>query len=217
MTRYLIIFCTLIFFASCTESTPVSIKTVTTESELQEAIKNATVGDEIVLKDGIWKDIAIQFYGEGTKDNPIILRAETPGKVVLEGNSSLKLGGKYLEVSGLHFKNGFTTENAVIRFKINEERIAYHSRVTDCVIEDFTNPDRDSKNHWIELWGQHNTFDHNYITGKTNQGPTLRVFLKGNENVNTYHQIKDNHFGPCLLYTSPSPRDQRGSRMPSSA
>ena len=23
--------------------------------------------------------------------------------------------------------------------------------------------------------------------------------------------------GPCLLYTSPSPRDQRGSRMPSSA
>ena len=24
-------------------------------------------------------------------------------------------------------------------------------------------------------------------------------------------------FNPCLLYTSPSPRDQRGSRMPSSA
>ena len=24
-------------------------------------------------------------------------------------------------------------------------------------------------------------------------------------------------FTPCLLYTSPSPRDQRGSRMPSSA
>ena len=25
------------------------------------------------------------------------------------------------------------------------------------------------------------------------------------------------HLGVCLLYTSPSPRDQRGSRMPSSA
>ena len=25
------------------------------------------------------------------------------------------------------------------------------------------------------------------------------------------------HVVPCLLYTSPSPRDQRGSRMPSSA
>ena len=27
----------------------------------------------------------------------------------------------------------------------------------------------------------------------------------------------DDHLKPCLLYTSPSPRDQRGSRMPSSA
>ncbi|MEP0262613.1 chondroitinase-B domain-containing protein [Dokdonia sp.] len=196
MTRYLLFFCSLILLGSCTKSDPINVKIVTTENELQEAIKNINVGDEIVLKDGIWKDVAIQFYGEGTKDNPIILRAETPGKVILEGNSSLKLGGKYLEVSGLHFKNGFTTEEAVIRFMIDSDRIAYHSRVTDCVIQDFTNPDRDSKNLWIELWGQHNSFDHNYITGKTNQGPTLRVSLKGNENVNTYHQIKNNHFGP---------------------
>ena len=29
--------------------------------------------------------------------------------------------------------------------------------------------------------------------------------------------INDWHTSPCLLYTSPSPRDQRGSRMPSSA
>ena len=27
----------------------------------------------------------------------------------------------------------------------------------------------------------------------------------------------DGRYGDCLLYTSPSPRDQRGSRMPSSA
>ena len=27
----------------------------------------------------------------------------------------------------------------------------------------------------------------------------------------------EGQFGCCLLYTSPSPRDQRGSRMPSSA
>ena len=29
--------------------------------------------------------------------------------------------------------------------------------------------------------------------------------------------ISDGDFETCLLYTSPSPRDQRGSRMPSSA
>ena len=196
MTRLLLIFCSLLILTSCNNSKDSIQKTVSNIEELKEAIDNATPGDKIYLKNGIWKDAAIQFYGEGTEDKPIMLLAETPGKVILEGNSSLMLGGHYLKVSGLHFKNGFTTEDALIRFKIDNERIAYHSQVTDCVIEDFTNPDRDSKNHWIELWGQHNTFDHNYITGKTNQGPTLRVFLKGNENVNTHHQIKDNHFGP---------------------
>ena len=29
--------------------------------------------------------------------------------------------------------------------------------------------------------------------------------------------VKYEGLNPCLLYTSPSPRDQRGSRMPSSA
>ena len=30
-------------------------------------------------------------------------------------------------------------------------------------------------------------------------------------------QTRPGHAGPCLLYTSPSPRDKRQSRMPSSA
>ena len=32
-----------------------------------------------------------------------------------------------------------------------------------------------------------------------------------------FHLQSNGLFDPCLLYTSPSPRDQRGSRMPSSA
>ena len=31
------------------------------------------------------------------------------------------------------------------------------------------------------------------------------------------NQVMKSYIGACLLYTSPSPRDQRGSRMPSSA
>ena len=33
----------------------------------------------------------------------------------------------------------------------------------------------------------------------------------------TLSHVVIRHSGTCLLYTSPSPRDQRGSRMPSSA
>ena len=46
--------------------------------------------------------------------------------------------------------------------------------------------------------------------------------LKGTNNTQAvllmaHHDSQPNTPGACLLYTSPSPRDQRGSRMPSSA
>ena len=44
--------------------------------------------------------------------------------------------------------------------------------------------------------------------------PTATVTLGGTEWVNTYDSYK---VIICLLYTSPSPRDKRQSRMPSSA
>ena len=37
------------------------------------------------------------------------------------------------------------------------------------------------------------------------------------EEVDVAIDFTAHHFTTCLLYTSPSPRDQRGSRMPSSA
>ena len=37
------------------------------------------------------------------------------------------------------------------------------------------------------------------------------------EELKEYGRIYMYRYRPCLLYTSPSPRDQRGSRMPSSA
>ena len=38
-----------------------------------------------------------------------------------------------------------------------------------------------------------------------------------NDGVQDVAYVQTPHIGGCLLYTSPSPRDQRGSRMPSSA
>ncbi len=90
-------------------------------AELNEAIKNAKPGDEIVLKNGVWKDVEIKFRGDGSKEMPIVLRAETPGKVSIEGKSYLKFGGSYLVVDGLYFKNGYSPSNAVIDFKISSK------------------------------------------------------------------------------------------------
>ncbi|MGQ7947374.1 chondroitinase-B domain-containing protein [Flavobacterium sp. WC2509] len=169
---------------------------VKNQEELKTAIKNAVAGDEIILSNGVWKDIQIKFYGKGTKDAPIVLRAETAGKVFIEGLSDLKIGGVYLEVRGLYFKNGHTPSKSVIDFHIDSENIANNCKVSDCVIENFTQLNRNEKDHWIEFWGRHNQLNHCSITGKSNSGPTVFVGLEGNEHINNYHQITNNYFGP---------------------
>ncbi|MFT2091967.1 chondroitinase-B domain-containing protein [Paraglaciecola sp. 2405UD69-4] len=169
---------------------------VNSDAKLKAAIKNVQAGDNIVLKNGTYKDIQIKFYGEGTEQEPITLKAETAGKVFIEGVSNLHLGGHYLVVEGLHFRNGYSPTKALVRFKISDDKVAFHSKFTNNVIEEFTQLDRHVTDRWVEFWGQHNELSNNYITGKSNFGPTIMVELKGNQHVNNHHQIINNHFGP---------------------
>ncbi|SFE00850.1 chondroitinase-B domain-containing protein [Flavobacterium phragmitis] len=169
---------------------------VKNEAELKTAISSAKPGDEIILSNGIWKNIQIKFDSKGTKDNPITLRAETSGKVSIEGGSDLKIGGSYLVIRGLYFRNGYTPSKSVIDFHIDSSKIANNCIVTDCVIEDFTQLNRVRSDHWIEFWGRHNELSNSYLSGKSNQGPTIMVILEGNEQINNYHKIINNHFGP---------------------
>ena len=55
-----------------------------------------TAGDDIVWADGVYKDQEIEINGiDGTKAAPITLRAETPGGVVLVGESQLRTSAKW--------------------------------------------------------------------------------------------------------------------------
>ncbi len=177
-------------------SVPATGTKVTNAKELSEAIKKAQPGDNIIMANGVWKDVQIKFTSKGTKDAPITLAAEEAGKVFIEGESYLKLGGEHLIVNGLYFRNGYTPSTAVIDFKKSKTQVANHCRVTNCVIEDFNQPKRDRKDLWVEFFGRHNQIDHCYLAGKSNVGPTLRVEIGGNRNIMNYHKIINNHFGP---------------------
>lgn len=196
MKRTVLISSLLILFITCKLAAQTNSIKVTNINELNDAIKNCKAGNVIVMANGVWNNVEIAFYGNGTKENPITLTAENQGKVTIEGASNLKIGGNYLEVSGLYFKNGHTPSENVIQFKIDNTKVANHCKVTQCVIEKFTQPNRDVSDHWVEFWGRHNALSNNYITGKSNFGPTVMVRLEGNENIYTYHQITNNHFGP---------------------
>lgn len=196
MTRYFL-FLGLFFSAiACQSPSAPNRLMVKNATELEKALLSPKEGEIIVLANGVWKDVQIKFTGTGTADNPIILKAETAGKVFLEGKSDLKFGGTYLEVHDLYFRNGYTPSQAVIAFKINKKQIASHCRVSNTVIEDYNQLKRDRKDHWVEFWGRHNQLDHCYLAGKSNEGPTLRVDIKGRQSINNYHQIVNNYFGP---------------------
>lgn len=207
MFKKLLLISLIFSFATCQNSsrkTSNSSKLVKNSAELMIALDSLQAGDEIVLANGVYKNVEIELKGKGTVNNPIILQAETPGKVFIEGKSNLKLGGEYLEVRGLHFRNGQTPSKAVIQFKIDKKQLANHCKVTNCVIQDFNQMQRDRADHWVEFWGRHNTLSHCYIAGKSNRGPTIRVDIKGNQSINNYHQIVHNHLGPRPRKGGPS-------------
>ncbi|GAB5458063.1 MAG: hypothetical protein Hens3KO_10930 [Henriciella sp.] len=175
---------------------------VSTQAEYMAAIKVANPGDTIVLANGTWVDFDLVFEAQGTAENPITLRAETPGRVILSGQSSLRLAGEHLIVSGLVFKNGFTPLNEVISFRKDSKNLANNSRVTETVIENYSNPDRTQRDMWVVMYGRGNEFDHNHISGKLNSGPTMAVRLNGEESQQNSHYIHHNYFGPRPVFGS---------------
>ena len=185
----------ILSFFSCQKSVITSSSTVSNKEELYEAITNAEPGNQIILANGEWKDVQIKITKSGTEKKPITLKAETSGKVLLQGQSNLSLGADYIIIDGLYFVNGFTPSNSVINFSV-KDTVANHCVVTNCVIKDYNQMQRNHQDLWVLIQGRHNQMDHCYLTGKSNRGPTVRVDLKGNRNINNYHKIINNHFGP---------------------
>jgi len=175
---------------------------VNTPTTYKVALKKVKAGDNIVLANGTWNNFEILFKGEGTKQKPITLKAQTKGKVFLTGQSNLRLSGEYLAVSGLVFKDGYTPSSEVISFRANKKELAFHSRVTEVVIDNYSNPDRFESDYWVGIYGKYNRFDHNHLVGKRNKGVTVAVRLTTKESQQNHHRIDHNYFGPRPMFGS---------------
>ena len=169
---------------------------VHSQDEFEDAVDNLEPGDTIMLANGEWRDFEILFTGFGTPGRPITLTAETKGEVIIAGQSNLRMAGEYLVVSGLVFRDGYTPTNTVISFRRTRGDYAYHSRVTETVIDRFNNPERDESDFWVMMYGKHNRFDHNHLEGKSNAGVTMAVRLDSEESRQNHHRIDHNYFGP---------------------
>lgn len=149
-------------------------------------------GDTVVMADGFWTDQAIVFVADGTAAQPVTLRAETPGGVVLEGSSRLSIGGSHLVVEGLHFRGGALERGSVIDFR-GGDRVANHCTLRHTAIVDYNPPEIDTRYFWVSLRGADNVVEDCWFSGQAHSGVTLVVWLTDGEPAR--HRVLRNYFG----------------------
>ena len=180
--------------ASC--ANPDSPGLVRTIEEFNDAVAALQPGDQIVLANGTWSDVELKFKANGLPDQPIELKAEESGKVIITGQSNLRLSGEHLIVSGLVFKDGYTPTSEVISFRTSKDQLANNSRVTNTVIDSFSNPERHDTDIYVALYGKNNRLDHNSLLNKGNRGVTVAVRMNTEASRENDHVIEYNYFGP---------------------
>jgi poly(beta-D-mannuronate) lyase len=151
-------------------------------SEFNAALSKAKAGDVIIWKEGNYKDLVISFQPKqnGKEGKPIVLKAQTPGKVILTGSSQIFLSGNFLQVEGFLFDGASTLGEKESAIKLGPQtkagEDASHCRVTNCAIVNYTRTEESGvDNNYIALEGTYNEIDHCHFTGKTNKGPTVVV------------------------------------------
>ena len=162
---------------------------VSSASEIHAVMSAVKPGDTLIMKNGTWKDQNIKLASSGKAEAPVTLRAETPGQVVLCGNSSLQIDGSCVVVSGLLFTDGYLPSgSAVVRLNGN------HNRLTDCSVVDYNPPSKKSRYNWVSLKGNSHRVDHCRLSGQNHSGVTLVVELDGTDDTGR-HLIDHNYFG----------------------
>jgi poly(beta-D-mannuronate) lyase len=73
---------------------------VSTAADIARSAREAKPGETHVMPDGTWTNQAIFFAARGTAEQPVTLRAETAGKLVPAGISSVTIEGERIVVSG---------------------------------------------------------------------------------------------------------------------
>lgn len=187
------IFILMLLLGSCISGNKTSIQVM----DLNSVCSVASPGDTLFIESGTFEDVSLDLYAKGTKDLPIYVLAKNPGELILKGGSSLNLSGEHYVISGIHFDGGYSEDGAVISFRAKDgNKLANGVRVTQCAISNYSNPDRIASDHWIEVFGRENRFDHNYVGTKFNLGATMVMRLADSVSTDNRNSIDSNYFAP---------------------
>jgi len=162
---------------------------VSTQEQLAAAIASARPGGALVVADGTYENWRIRFKASGADGQPVVLRAQTPGKVKLTGRVRLEIEGDSLKVSGFAF------ERAQNSAPIVEFRRAKNCRLTDCAFLHCGDP-KSTFTRTIELaYGSRRCrVDHCFMTGTLSMGMGVKVGDNEAGRGNTQNKFDHNYF-----------------------
>jgi poly(beta-D-mannuronate) lyase len=172
-----------------------SSATVGDAKALERALEAAQPGDVILLRAGEWKDATLRIRGSGTAEKPITVRAAEPGKTVFVGESTVRIGGRFVVVDGLVFRD-FKDESHIVSFRYKDGDEAEDCRLTNTLFERPTPgaKDADTGSYWVSVYGKRNRVDHCSFAGKRTMSPLLTVWVN-TDNTSDDHRIDHNYFG----------------------
>jgi poly(beta-D-mannuronate) lyase len=189
------------------------VETVSNKTDLLAAVTRVNAGTTttIIIADGIYTDAVLRIKRTATVSNPIIIKAQTPGKVFLEGNSRVEMGGAYITFQGVIFRNPAnlvatsTTIEPVIKFRYDISNVCTNCTLTNVKIDAYNGTAAQSATStlvykWVLLYGQYNEISYCSFTGKNGIGSTINDNRDVPNNVpaNTlpnYTKIHHNYFG----------------------
>ena len=143
--------------------------TVSSISALNSAISSASAGNTITLTNGTYSG-TITIGKSGTSTNPITIKAQTIGGVILNGASYIKITGDYIVVNGFKF-SGTSSSLPVAGEIINVA--GGSNRITNVTFDNYNSTNADdggSGLRYIELSGTNHEVDHCAFLYKKNVG-----------------------------------------------
>ena len=172
-------------------------QTYTTASSLKAAVTASTNGGTFILKNGTYNNFSISFEKVATSENPIIVKAETVGGVILTGKASFTFKkSAYITLEGFVFNA--TESGSLIKLEGS-----HHIRVTRNVFEQTTT----SSAKWVYIGGvydditlpyqflsHNNRIDHNIFQNKTTPGHYITIDGTNETEQSQYDRIDHNYF-----------------------
>ncbi len=166
-----------------------------------EALRKAVPGDTLVIRGGTYSGTDLRWRADASADSPVVVRPETPGGVILTGDTRLHISGEGLTVSGLLFEGCTPEGGAVVEFR-DGDSLARGCRLTECAFVRCVPRRRDIQSGYVQLYGRGDRVDHCTFLDKLNLGVTLTVMLNWPLCDDNRHSIDHNWFGPRPVYGS---------------